>query len=817
MKRKLKLLVTLVLGITLMVGFNSCGKESSGGIEPTPVNPTPNNGGGGNDKPTPEPDNKPTPENPDVQQLYEDAFKIISESHDYKKAVENLTQAAEANVDSANLTLAYMYEYGIGVNQDIEKAKDLYAREASAHNNEFAADKLASLSSTHNNCVVQLPEGCNIRTNEVLIDCGDTITVANGDGSFNTSARLVRVFDFDGNYINICYRHPDYKGKTELNSLETAVTMMLCHVPYAFKLTESAYKKVREQLLQLDETKQLAEEIDRQVKANGHFDMASLAPMVVQGRKAIVATYGGGSPQSKTKQIFAGTVERDGFILRDDYDNYCSVGEGSVKNDITTTFKSGYYDTEKKEWNTVVNIHNLSQVCVMAVPGMIDPETHEYVTEYDDWYDRLLHGTFVTASSFFDFGGGSFSGFVESNMNFFYMLWECTYNDNYPSSIDHISLVDDMKTSYNLWIDAQRAYREKYNAVDEELELPISTNRTALKYYYPYNAGELFVFYLAYYCVVPIIEFSATLPGKESNAADAKTKKKTAIIYVLKRLAELLKDKEVLSAAQQLLSTHKWRDESAIKLYNKIILAMTQGVNDKLAEEGYMDKNFTKVVSTQFEVGQKIEEGKYDKAFFKEAKIAEKIVLNGNKEAEKFTKLLSTSEDLITFFDGAIGMLIGDYRSYLVRFGMSNEDWHLIYSPIENITDGVSTIFVAKPNSGEPTNLYIYANDRLLVKEEEAIAISYDLSKLSIGTYDIKVVGDFIIDDGAACNFVRRSDVFKCHVNPPFNGGISITPVHGESLNDAMGKGFIPDAKGHELESSYNSGASLSGVKGHEL
>ena len=55
MKRKLKLLVTLVLGITLMVGFNSCRKESSGGIEPTPVNPTPNNGD--NDKPTPEPEN----------------------------------------------------------------------------------------------------------------------------------------------------------------------------------------------------------------------------------------------------------------------------------------------------------------------------------------------------------------------------------------------------------------------------------------------------------------------------------------------------------------------------------------------------------------------------------------------------------------------------------------------------------------------------------------------------------------------------------------------------------------------------------------
>lgn len=58
MKQYLKFLMLLMLSIIMAIGINSCGKESSGGIEPTPVNPTPNNGGG--DKPDPtKPDNNP--------------------------------------------------------------------------------------------------------------------------------------------------------------------------------------------------------------------------------------------------------------------------------------------------------------------------------------------------------------------------------------------------------------------------------------------------------------------------------------------------------------------------------------------------------------------------------------------------------------------------------------------------------------------------------------------------------------------------------------------------------------------------------------
>lgn len=59
MKQYLKFLMLLILSLALIAGINSCGKESSGGIEPTPVNPTPNNGGGGG-KPEPDkPDDKP--------------------------------------------------------------------------------------------------------------------------------------------------------------------------------------------------------------------------------------------------------------------------------------------------------------------------------------------------------------------------------------------------------------------------------------------------------------------------------------------------------------------------------------------------------------------------------------------------------------------------------------------------------------------------------------------------------------------------------------------------------------------------------------
>ena len=809
MKRKLKLLVTLVLGITLMVGFNSCGKESSGGIEPTPVNPTPNNGGGGNDK--------PTPENPDVQQLYEDAFKIISESHDYKKAVENLTQAAEANVDSANLTLAYMYEYGIGVNQDIEKAKDLYAREASAHNNEFAADKLASLSSTHNNCVVQLPEGCNIRTNEVLIDCGDTITVANGDGSFNTSAILVKTRDFDGEYVNICYRHPDTKGKTELNSMETAVTLMLCNVPYGFNLSESAYKKVREQLLQLEETKQLAEEIDKQVKANGHFDIETVAPFVSKGCKTIYRLYGTGSSLSKSAPmgLYAGVVDRFGFHIYDDYDNYCFLGDGREKNDITTTFKSGYYDPQNKEWNTVVNIRNLSQTCIMAVPGNIDVETKEFVAKYDNIIERLGNGTFVTSSNFFDFGGGSVSGFIESNMNFFRMLWLCANQNAYYTSVDEISLVNDIKTSLELWGDAQRAYRETYLAVDEEVELTIRTSYDAMQYLYPYNAPEVAAFFLTYYCVLPCVEFATVLPNGSDKDSDKK--KKNAFLEIsIDVLKELFQDKDFLPSVQQCISSGKWRDDNAIKLYQKIVWAIVQGCNNYLDKLGYLDKNATKWVKTQFDVYDKVSDEKYENAMFKEAKFYEKILLKDNEVVKQFTKVLSTAEDLITFFDGVIGMLSGDYRSFVVRFSISNEDLHLMYRSIENVVTGSQAIFTVKSSTLNTANMAIYANDYLLVKDEDALSLSYDLSKLPPGSYNIKIVADFMLDDGAMCNFVTKTGEFRCNVTPPFNGKVS--PATGVDINiDTRGNGFVPNVQGQYLDQNYNGGATTSDVKGHNL
>ena len=114
MKRKLKLLVTLVLGITLMVGFNSCGKESSGGIEPTPVNPTPNNGGGGNDKPTPEPDDKPTP-------IGDGKVKVFEQ-------VVNLSDGQVVSVECDTVSDHFSVTFNGKVPDDVKPGKVLFVR-----------------------------------------------------------------------------------------------------------------------------------------------------------------------------------------------------------------------------------------------------------------------------------------------------------------------------------------------------------------------------------------------------------------------------------------------------------------------------------------------------------------------------------------------------------------------------------------------------------------------------------------------------------------------------------------------------------------
>lgn len=735
MKHKLKLLLLFALSVAIAAGAG-CKKESNDDL-PKP-NPTPV-------KPEPKPE---TDEQTAAKQLYNDALAEIKQSQNYTSAVEKLTQAAENNIDSANLVLAYMYEYGVGVEQDMAKAKEYYAKESSAHNNEFAALKVGSLSDD-NNCVVVLPEGCKIKANEYFIDCVDSITMANGNGTFSSNSSLLTTCNFDGEYVNFCYRHPDTDGTTELNSLGTAVTLMMCNVPYAFNLSKEAYNKVREQLLDLPETKQLADEIDRQVLEYGHFDMASLGSFLSKGCKAIYATYGGAATQTKggTQTQFSGMLDDTKTKLIDYVNNReCWIYDGNEKNEISTTFQSGFYDIETSTWSTVLKFRNLSQVCFMAVPG--EMVNNEFVNKYDTWYDRLLNGTFVPASKFFDLGGGSITGFIKANSQFLLLVLDCCKSDQYSSSADKISLINDIETSIHIWADAQQAYREKYNAQEEVMKMEISNAFDAVKYLYPLHNGSIFddeadgavfAYWFSFYFVLPVWDFVAAYYKMEGK--DFKMKN-----FVLDVVKKLMKDKDWHAALQQCISSGEWMDKNADKLYSKSFWAVVESFAEAIDNDNKTVKGVTTAVKTGVEVAQKLNDGKYDEAVFKIGSYSEKtlIGLSGRDDLSAILQTFGSAEDLITFGSGLVKMLFCDYNSFEVRFFPENDPFRITKSEFVKDSEGNPESILFQVNKASTINVYV--NGKMVHTEKNVAAYSsysYDLTEFEPGDYKISVQAVF--------------------------------------------------------------------------
>ncbi|MBR4441229.1 MAG: sel1 repeat family protein, partial [Bacteroidales bacterium] len=676
------------------------------------------------------------------------ALTEIKQTQNYTSAVAKLTQAAEKNIDSANLVLAYMYEYGVGVEQDMAKAKEYYAKESSAHNNEFAALKVGSLSDD-NNCVVVLPEGCKIKANEYFIDCVDSITMANGNGTFSSNSSLLTTCNFDGEYVNFCYRHPDTDGTTELNSLGTAVTLMMCNVPYAFNLSKEAYNKVREQLLDLPETKQLADEIDRQVLEYGHFDMASLGSFLSKGCKAIYATYGGAATQTKggTQTQFSGTLDDTKTILVDYVNNRkCRIYDGNEKNEISTTFQSGFYDTETSTWSTVLKIRNISQVCFMAVPG--EMVNNEFVNKYDTWYDRLLNGTFVPASKFFDFGGGSLTGFLWANWQYFELVWECCKSDHYSSSADKISLINDIETSIHIWADAQQAYREKYNVQEEVMKMDISSEFDAVKYLYPLHNGSIFddeadvavlAYWFSFYFVLPVWDFVAAYYKAEGK--DFKMKN-----FVLNVVKKLMKDKDWHAALQQCISSGNWMDKNADKFYSKTFWAVVECFAEAIDNDNKTVKGVTKAVKSGVEIAQKFNEGKDEEAWVKIGTYMEKtsIEMTDNDWLAAVYQTFDSAEDLITFGSGLVKMLFSDYNSFEVRFQPENQPFIITKSELVKDTKGNPQSILFQVNKESTINVYV--NGKMVHTEKNVAAYSsysYDLTEFEPGDYKISVQAVF--------------------------------------------------------------------------
>ena len=785
MKQYLKFLMLLVLSLALIAGINSCGKESSGGIEPTPVNPTPNN-----NKPTPEPGQ---PDKTVGQKLYDEAFVIIKESKDYDKAVEKLKQAAEANVDSANLTLAYMYEYGIGVKQDIEKAKVYYAKEATLNNNEFALEKVASLNDNGTNYKIVLPEKSNVQTNEILLICGDTISMANGDGSFKTSSSIVVAKNPDNKLVGICYRHPNSTGTIKIDALESALTLMSFSVPYLFEMDEKANKVIREELLSLEETHLLAKEIEKQLVENGGFDYISLVPLIEKGCNAIYETYWNVEmPKSKNAVVEQGVLAGDGSLYS--LSNSIQLSP-SYTQDVKTTFKAGTYNSEKGSWDVTVNVKNMSSLPFLAVYGTRDESGFH---EKDFWSTFR----FIDCNADVADVGGSITGFFRNNLNYLKCVWNVIYNDEYgeyqgKNIWDHyvVGGIHDWISISGL---AQKSYREEHMSVDSDIDLTIETVRDRLRYYYPFcgktdNDICVDAYYIVFNLAIPIYETVTSIKElgelqKKVDELDANTKKSLKI----KSTGDVFID-----AAKSMAKDQKWREQlnvviNTIADKDKSIWTSDRRVLEDFLTQSYFTilesvldglcSNYSKVTEYFGNKGAAAG-GKIVKTGLKQAgKISEKVSDNGWSEdrivdivagVEKMTvdqfvtevKAILTTADITNNILGiAVGLFdrfLAHYESFEVMF-LYDMPLKISFEPISEVISGQSSLFTATTNKA--STISIFANDILVAKKENVFSLDFDLAELPSNTlYTIKVHADFQTEEsGEICQFDQAE--FICNV-----------------------------------------------------
>ena len=737
--KKFSYLIMFLAVLVFASGLSGCKKESND--DPPKPTPTPV-------KPKPDPE-KPE-EKPAAQQLYNEALNDIKQSHDYTTAVQKLTQAAEQNADSANLVLAYMYEYGVGVEQDIAKAKEYYAKESSAHNNEFATEKLALLNEDANNCKLVLPDGCNLHNNEVFLVCGDSITMANGDGSFNTLSNIIIAKNADNKPLSFCYRHPSCSEQKVVSALETATTLMLCAIPYAFDLDESSYNIITKEIIQLEETQKLAAEIEKQIVEQGFYDIMSLTTYLQEGYAKIYNSFNKPNVLTKKGVEETGTVNGAGQLISQNSALTLSIHE---KNDIKTSFKSGIYNNKDYVWDVTLNVKNMSLLPIVVMPGTYD-ETGTFV-EKDFWSNFRFVGCKADVVDM----GGSIIGCIRSNINYFKMFYDRRVEERNNSR--GISGV------FEDFGETQRRYREQFMKVETDIDLKIETTRDALRYYYPFCGTSrtdylVDAYYVIYNLVIPIYEIVKDEIKKDKKQTDTEDKH-AALDIALNALKMGATDEEWIASFNVFINKvasdepfefiDRWDDiykPFFVKTMGIIMESVWEYIVDYYATiQGLPDKQVKKSTKAGKETA-KLAYKVYDKGadagrIVDAMASAEKVFIDDLPGVKEFLTSTKIANEAVGILFGIFDRVWRDYSTYDINFSFAQPN-KIIKSELVKDSEGNPKSILFQVN--KLSTIEVYINDELVHTEKDFPALSlftYDLTDLEPGDYNVQI--DALIKD----------------------------------------------------------------------
>lgn len=218
------------------------------------------------------------------QDLY-DAFDLFTDA----------AQGVGASSDSAKLYLAYCYEYGLGTEPNLEKAKELYVEVASEGNQE-AQVKMDQLVGGQTNAEIIIPGATPRDMEQVVLICDGTIKTPNGDGSFQTSEDRIIASTADEKLLYLSFRNPGRNKSNEdlvLDAKETALSFLMWGIPFADReMTDEEYAGMRSMLLSFQETSSLIASIESSVKELGYIDLDRISPEAMSASERVASIFG---------------------------------------------------------------------------------------------------------------------------------------------------------------------------------------------------------------------------------------------------------------------------------------------------------------------------------------------------------------------------------------------------------------------------------------------------------------------------------------------------------------------------------------------
>lgn len=147
-----------------------------------------------------------------------------------------------------------------------------------------------------NTFVVNLPKNAPITQNDITVKAYGVEISHSDDYTYSTSANAVSVVDKEGRTVYDCYASLDTLNSAhslEINSLETAYTLLLPVFPNVFDYTSDQILATLKRLLsELPETQRLAVAIDKSIIEKGYLDMDAIETEYQSAVDAIVDRLG---------------------------------------------------------------------------------------------------------------------------------------------------------------------------------------------------------------------------------------------------------------------------------------------------------------------------------------------------------------------------------------------------------------------------------------------------------------------------------------------------------------------------------------------